>query len=433
LAAKNEPAGLALRLVAIERLRTVLGGSNFSPITAAELADSRDRAIANRLVTTALRRHGHLNLVIENLLERGMPSKSGSFEATLRLSLAQLLYLPDLGDHSALYLAVEALRRDKRATHLAGLMNAMLRRAQKERERLLEPPPALLFPEALRKAWQNAYGVEAVGRFAAALLAGTPLDLTLKTSDPALLEALGAEALLADTVRIQNRDKAVDALPGYAEGQWWVQDVAAALPARLIDLPQGASVLDLCAAPGGKTAQLVKAGYKVTALDNDAGRLGRLRANLQRLHYDAEIVEADAATFAPEQKFDAVLLDAPCSATGTFRRHPEVIWHREQSDIAGRVKLQQKLIARAAECLKPGGILIYCVCSLEAAEGESQAAWALSNVPGLKPEPIGAEELGGLERAVTGEGTVRTHPGLALPNRLAGSLDGFFIARFRRI
>jgi 16S rRNA (cytosine967-C5)-methyltransferase len=433
LATKKDPAGLALRLVAIERLRSVLGGGNFIPIASSELAEGRDRAIANRLVTTALRRHGHLNLVIENLLERGMPAKSGSFEATLRLSLAQLLYLPDLGDHSALFLAVEALRRDKRATHLAGLMNAMLRRAQTERERLLQPPLPLLFPEALRKNWQKAYSHEAIETFGEALLAGAPLDITLKANDSALINALGAELLLADTVRVQNRDRAVDALPGYAEGQWWVQDFAAALPARLIDLPQGSRVLDLCAAPGGKTAQLVKAGYQVTALDNDALRLERLRANLARLNYDAEIVEADAARYAPPEKFDAVLLDAPCSATGTFRRHPEVVWHRQESDVAGRVRLQRKLIANAAECLKPGGVLVYCVCSLEAAEGEAQGAWALANPLGLEAFPIATGELGSFESALTAEGNVRTHPGLALPNGTTGSLDGFFIARFRRI
>ena len=410
----------------------MLSGGNFVPLSAAEIADSRDRALANRLVTTALRRHGHLNLVITHLLERGMPKKSGCFEAVLRLSLAQLLYLPDLGDHSAIFLAVEAVKRDQKAAHLSSLINALLRRAQTESEAMRAPPLDLLFPDWLHKNWQRAYGHEAVLGFGEALLAGAPLDLTLKDADPTLIEALGAKLVVADSVRIASRDHPVDALPGYAEGRWWVQDVAASLPARLLDLPPGARVLDLCAAPGGKTAQLCKAGYAVTALDHDGLRLQRLSANLGRLGYEAEIVEADAASYRPEGLFDGVLLDAPCSATGTFRRHPEVIWHRSASDITGRMAGQRKLLANALACLKPGGVLIYCVCSLEPEEGETQARWALGELPGLEVFPILGQELGALGRMVTRDGQVRTHPAEQVPGEAQGTLDGFFIARFRR-
>jgi 16S rRNA (cytosine967-C5)-methyltransferase len=236
---------------------------------------------------------------------------------------------------------------------------------------------------------------------------------------------------MADSVRIDARDKPVEALPGYSDGRWWVQDAAAAIPARLLDLPANSRVLDLCAAPGGKTAQLVKAGYAVTALDADAKRMERLAGNLERLDYSAQTVVADATTYAPEEPFGGIVLDAPCSATGTFRRHPEVLWHRSLSDIAGRVRLQRNLLRNAAKCLAPGGVLIYCVCSLEPDEGEQQAQWVLANLPELELLPVTAAELPGLPEAVTAQGTVRTHPGMA-PGKQNGGMDGFFVARFRR-
>lgn len=422
--------GLTLRLIAAERLQQVLKGASFSPLSATELADGRDRAIANRLITTALRRHGHLNGVLKRLLERGMPKKSGSFEAVLRLSLAQILYLPELGDHSALFLAGEATKRDKQAQHLGKLMNAILRRAQAEATALRDGAPDQLFAPALVKAWTDAYGADVIPAFAAALLDGAPLDVTLKADYPALLDLLGARPLLADSFRIDDRDKPVDQLPGYTEGRFWVQDAAAAIPARLMGLAPGARVLDVGAAPGGKTAQLIKAGYRVTALDRDPSRMARLQENLMRLSYNADLVTADALDYAPATPFDGVLLDAPCSATGTFRRHPEVVWHRDARDIAGRVVLQRRLIARAVDALRPGGTVVYCVCSLEPEEGEMQAQWAADQ--GLDVIAVTASELDGWAAPVTQAGFVRTHPGQTVPGDKGGTLDGFFVARFRR-
>lgn len=430
---EKNPPGLKLRLLAAERLRIVLGGSNFTPFSAAEVADSRDRALANRLVTTALRRHGQIDVALSGLLDKGMPKKSGSFEAVLRLSLAQLLFLPDLGAHSALFLAVEAVKADPKARHLSGLMNAVLRRAQANSARLSGMSEDMLFPSDVREYWIRAYGEANVERFARALLEGAPLDLTLKDNDPELIEALGATPLGFDSVRIASRDKPVEGLFGYSEGRWWVQDAAAAVPARLIDVAKGARVADFCAAPGGKTAQLIKAGYAVTALDNDAGRVERLTENLARLNYSAEIAIGDAASFRPQQNFDAILLDAPCSATGTFRRHPEVVWHRSEKDIQGRVALQRELLANAVRCLNPGGVLIYCVCSLEQDEGEEQVRWVAKHLPELELLPVTVAELGWLGQALLPDGTVRLHPGLDLPEGIEGSLDGFFVARFRRL
>jgi 16S rRNA (cytosine967-C5)-methyltransferase len=428
---KPDPAGLKLRLVAAQRLKSVLAGDNFSPLTATDLADGRDRALANRLITTALRRQGQLNFIIHALLDKGMPGKSGSFEAVLRLSLAQLVFLPDLGAHSALFLAVEATKRDPKARHLSGLMNAVLRNAQANSAKYGMLSDDLLIPDTFGDTWLQAYGEEAIDGFSTALLAGAPLDLTLKSDDADLVASLGAEPVMADTVRIDQRDRPVEALPGFAEGLWWVQDAASAIPARLLGAKPGGRVLDLCAAPGGKTAQLIKAGYAVTALDSDAGRMERLKENLARLHYTAETVVADAGNYAPASPYAGVLLDAPCSATGTFRRHPEVIWHRSTGDVAGRVRLQRALLTNAFRCLDAGGVLVYCVCSLEPAEGEGQVEWALDALPGLDLWPVTPAELPGLEGAVTKRGLVRTHPGMS-PGGREGGMDGFFVARFRR-
>jgi 16S rRNA (cytosine967-C5)-methyltransferase len=425
------PPGLSIRLIAVERLVAVLRGTHFEPLGEAEIADPRDRALANRLITTELRRHGHISIVLKTLLDRGMPQRSGTFEAVLRLALAQLLFLPDQGAHSALFLAGEALRRDIKAAHLSKLANAVLRRAQAETARWTSLDPLDNLPVWTGGRWRARYGERAARGFAEALLAGAPLDLTLKREDPKLIAALGATRVIADTVRLVDRDRPVTALTGFAEGDWWVQDTASAIPARLVGLPAGARVLDLCAAPGGKTAQLIKAGYRVTALDNDGERLVRLRQNLDRLGYAAELIEADATSFVPEERFEAVLLDAPCTATGTFRRHPEVLLNRHAADITERAALQRRLIAAAANCLNPGGVLIYCTCSLEPEEGEDQAQWALANVRGLAPLPIAGAELAGLESAISGDGYVRTHPAMPAPGQADGTLDGFFVARFQ--
>lgn len=418
--------GLPLRLAAADRLQQVLKGASFSPLSAAELPDARDRAIANRLVTTALRYHGPLAALISELLQRGIPRKSARFEAILHLSLAQLLFLPELGEHSALFLAGEAMRADPRTQHLIKLMNGVLREAQRRRDGVVVDA-ATLFPAHLFDQWRAAYGDEALAAFAVALIEGAPLDLTVKSP----IEGLEAAPVIGDTVRLAERDRPVDQLPGYADGSFWVQDAAAAIPARLMHLAPGARVLDLCAAPGGKTAQLVKAGYAVTALDRDPARMERLAANLARLHFAADLVTSDALEYLPSAPFEGILLDAPCSATGTFRRHPEVVWHRDPADIASRIALQRRLLAHAASLLSPGGTLLYCVCSLEPAEGEAQAAWALAELA-LAPDPVSPAELDGWAAPVTEPGFLRTHPGQTVPGEKGGTLDGFFVARFRR-
>ncbi len=432
MAAKSDPAGLQPRLQAISKLQAVLKGDAFTPLGAGDLADARDRAFANRLVTTALRRQGHLNHILKAVLERGMPPRSGSFEAILRIGLTELLFVPDQADHSALFLAVEAAKRDRRAAHLAKLLNGVLRRVQREPGLYENLTPAQLFPDWAVTRWTKTYGEEAVNGFAEALLAGAPLDLTLRDEDPALITELNGQAVTADTIRIGTRDKPVAELSGFADGRWWVQDASSAVPARLMALDAGARVLDMCAAPGGKTAQLIKAGYQVTALDRDATRLERVAENLSRLGYGAELAVSDATAYVAAEKFDGVLVDAPCAATGTFRRHPEVMWQRSTRDIASRTGLQQQLLTNAVHCLKEGGVLIYATCSLEREEGEDQAQWLLNSMSDMENFPIRAEGESGFDGAVDGNGWLRLHPGMVAPGAMGGTTDGFFVARFRR-
>ena len=421
---KRDLPGLKLRLEAAFHLKSVLEGKPFAPIAPDRLAESRDRALANRMVTVALRRHGQMDAVFKQVLAKGVPQRAGILEAVLRIGIVQLLWLDDI------HLAVESSRADKRAGRFDKLVNGVLRSVQRGAAEFAALGTDTLIPAWLVSQWTKSYGQEAVERFAEILTQSPPLDLTLKSPDPDLVDALGGQPVLGPTLRLAERDAAVADLAGFAEGKWWVQDVSAALPARLLDAAPGEAILDLCAAPGGKTAQLAAAGARVTALDISADRMERVRANLARLGLDAEIVVADALDYAPGPVFDAVLLDAPCSATGTFRRHPEVLLHRNARGVAERVALQRRMLAHATALLKPGGRLIYCVCSLEAGEGEEQLEWVRANLPELEAAAITPSDLDGWDGPVTPQGALRLTPALALPGGVAGGLDGFFIARF---
>jgi 16S rRNA (cytosine967-C5)-methyltransferase len=258
------------------------------------------------------------------------------------------------------------------------------------------------------------------------------LDFTVKSEPEHWAEQLGGRVLPTGTVRTIARGP-VSQLPGFSDGAWWVQDAAAALPARLLGDVRGKSVADLCAAPGGKTAQLVVAGATVTAVDRSEPRLKRLRANLERLNLQAELVTADATSWQAGP-FDAILLDAPCSSTGTIRRHPDIPWLKSEADLKPLTALQGRLLDRAAELLKPGGTLVYCTCSLEPEEGEQAIASLLARIPGLRRSPISAAEVGGLAELVTPEGELRTLP-CHLPDAepRMGGLDGFFASRLERV
>ncbi len=429
------PPGLAARLAAAHALADVTDHARALDerfATPAFLAlEPRDRALARSIVVTSLRRLGTLRAALARFLERGLPKKSGMLEHILVVGAAQILFM-DAPDHSAVDLAVHAARADSRSAPYAGLANAVLRNVAREKEALLQvDDPFLDLPPWLAARWRKTWGEDLAARMASMLRCEPTLDVTVRGDSAEWAEKLGGIVLPTGSVRLRNRAPIED-LPGYSDGAWWVQDAAAAIPARLLAPAPGMRVADLCAAPGGKTAQLAAAGAQVVALDRSAERLRRLTANFARLRLQVDIAVGDALAFEAAP-FDAILLDAPCSATGTIRRHPDVAWSKRASDVAALAVVQAKMLDRACALLKPGGRLVYCTCSLEPEEGPAQIAALLRRNPDMARAPVGAAEIGGLAECLTEEGDVRTLP-TALPNeesRLAG-LDGFFIARLER-
>ncbi|WP_375306367.1 transcription antitermination factor NusB [Bradyrhizobium sp. A11] len=434
-----EVPGLAARRIAadivdgvLHKRRTLddqLDGSGAHP-GLKSLAD-RDRALMRRLVATVLRRLGTLGHVLSRLLDKGIPSDAPRAQSALLIGAAQILWM-DVPDHAAVDLSVRLVQSDRRAARYAGLVNAVLRRCAREGKALVEEvaTQSLDLPPWLLARWSAHYG-EATAREMALALGHEPsLDLTVKSDPAQWASRLHGEMLPTGTVRMLLHG-AVTMLPGFTEGQWWVQDAAAALPARLFGDVKGKSIADLCAAPGGKTAQLALAGAQVTAIDRSPARVARLRENLARLSLQAETVVADAVEWAgPAEGFDGVLIDAPCTSTGTIRRHPDVAWLRQESDIAPLTALQQRLLRKSVSLLKPGGTLIYCTCSLEPEEGEQAVATLLAAEPALRRVPIAAAEVAGLDEILSPEGDLRTLP-CHLPHAdpKLGGLDGFFAAR----
>ena len=346
---------------------------------------------------------------------------------------SQILFL-DVPDHASVDLSVRLAQADHHASHYSGLVNAVLRKLARDGKARLASLDTVLLdtPDWLMQRWIARYGQTAARAIGAAHTREPALDLTVKSDPQTWAKTLDGRVLDTGTVRTIASGP-IPQLPGYAEGEWWVQDAAAALPARLLGDVRGKPVADLCAAPGGKTAQLALAGARVTAVDRSAPRLERVRQNLARLHLDAEIVKADAAAW-DGGPFDAVLVDAPCSSTGTIRRHPDIPWLKSEADLAKLAALQGRLLDRAATRLKPGGTLVYCTCSLEAEEGENQIAVLLARNPGLRRSPIRADEVAGHAELLTPEGELRTLPCYWAydPEPRMGGLDGFYAARIVR-
>lgn len=393
----------------------------------------RDRALVRSIVATVLRRLGTLRHLLAAQLERGMPREAPQLEAILLVGAAQILFL-DVPDHAAVDLSVRLVQADRPASRYAGLVNAVLRKlTQDGKQKLAALDTAMLdTPDWLMRRWIAHYG-EAMARDIAAAHAREPaLDLTVKSDPETWAKTLNGRALPTGTVRLIPSGP-VSQLPGYAEGAWWVQDVAAAMPAKLLGDVRGKSVADLCAAPGGKTAQLAAAGAQVTAVDRSPARLARLRQNMNRLQLTADIVEADAGVWQGGP-FDAVLLDAPCSSTGAIRRHPDIPWLKSETDLDKLAALQARLLDHAVTLVKPGGTLLYCTCSLEPEEGERQTAALLGRNAALRRDPVRPDEAGGHAEFVTADGDLRTLP-CHWPDpepRMAG-LDGFYAARITRI
>jgi 16S rRNA (cytosine967-C5)-methyltransferase len=434
--------GFAVRRIAADILDGVLrrrralddlldGGG---PLAAALAAlGERDRALARALVGMVLRRLGTLRHLLALFLDRGLPVQAPRVETALLLGAAQILFL-DVPDHAAVDLAVRLVQADHVAERFAGLVNAVLRRLAREgAERLAAlDPVSLNTPAWLMARWIKTYG-EATARAIAAANSREPaLDLTVKSDPQTWAARLQGRVLATGTVRTVAHGP-VTALPGFSEGAWWVQDAAAALPARLFGDLKGLRVADLCAAPGGKTAQLAAAGAHVTAVDRVPARLDRVRENLARLSLGAELVCADLTTWETEQKFDAVLLDAPCSSTGTIRRHPDVPWLKGEADIAALARLQRHLSERALALTKSDGTFIYSTCSLEPEENEHLVAELLTREPALRRHPIEPEQVGGYAEFINKDGDLRTLP-CQLPDadsQFAG-VDGFYAARLVR-
>jgi 16S rRNA (cytosine967-C5)-methyltransferase len=438
--AANFPAGFAAREAGTRILHHILAKSRPLDEALAILDDPEfaslapnDRAFARAIVTTALRREGQIADALARFVTSPLPEKRGRLDQILLAGGAQLLFM-DTPAHAAINVAVAQARHDGGARRFASLVNAVLRRLAGSKAEILADQDAarLNTPDWLWRRWCAHYGADTARAIAGQHLIEPPLDLTVKSDTEGWATRLGGVALPTGSVRLAARGR-IEALEGYADGAWWVQDAAAALPARLLGNVAGLRVADLCAAPGGKTAQLAHAGAQVIAVDQSPKRLARLRMNLTRLRLDAETVAADATDWHPPAPLDAVLLDAPCTATGTIRRHPDIAHLKASADLEKLVALQSRLIDKAAEILRPGGRLVYCTCSLEPEEGMAQIERLLSRRSDFTLEPISAEALGGPSEWVCAPGVLRTlpHQMPAAEPGLSG-IDGFFAARLHK-
>ncbi|MCF3934158.1 MFS transporter [Acuticoccus sp. M5D2P5] len=386
--------------------------------------EPRDAALARAIARITVRRRGDIDWCLANLMDKALPKRAEAVRSILRISAAQLLFMRQ-ADHAAVNVAVALLKGDAATGGFAGLANAVLRRLIRERDLLLARLPVEAnTPGWLWERWVATYGEANAAAIAAIHREEPGLDLAFAAPSP-LPE--GAERLPTGGARLPAG--AVTEIEGYAAGSWWVQDVAAQLPATLLGDVAGRHILDLCAAPGGKTMQLAASGARVTAVEIDAGRAARLRENLARtrLADRVDVVVGDA--LQAEGTYDGVLLDAPCSATGTMRRQPDVAWAKTKADITALSRVQKDLLRHAAARLAPGGSLVYATCSIEPEEGEAQLRFVAKFLPELTLEPI---TDGPAAAFATEEGAMRTLPHMALEGTDLRGLDGFFAARFRR-
>jgi len=450
----DTPRGIAVRRAACDLLEQVRGGLAFDDALSqcrsymalgtpeTQGGDSRqdygraDRGFARAMASTALRRRGTIDHLIGPYLDRPLPAKATRVMDILRISAAQSLFL-ETPDHAAVSLATDLSKERRETGGYAALVNAIARKVAKSGgDKLPDLPVRLDTPAWLWRQWERAYGPAISRKIAAAHRHPAPLDITLKDAATRAhwMETLGATALAPEqfpaSLRLNTVPRDVTQLPGFADGAWWVQDFSAHIPVASLGDITGKSVLDLCAAPGGKTLQLAAAGAAVTAIDRQATRMEKVEHNLARTGLSAQRYVADALDFTAAEPFDIVLLDAPCTATGTIRRHPDIPWAKSADDVASMARVQQRLIDQALTLVKPGGMLVYCTCSLQAEEGEDQIKSALTRHSQISRQAIEksvfSKEIG---TAINRHGEVRLLPFMAGEN---GGVDGFFCAHLVR-
>ncbi len=393
----------------------------------------RDRALARAIVGASFRRKGQIDHVLGTFLDRGLPARAGTLYPILLSGAAQILFL-NVPSHAAIDLAVRLAQWDPRTKRYDKLVNAVLRRVAEKGDDIAASDDAARIntPAWLWGRWVRTWGEERTHAIAAAHLVEPPLDLTVKADPQIWADIVRGRVLPTGSVRLLPKGRIED-LQGFTEGAWWVQDAAASIPAQLLGDIAGKHVADLCAVPGGKTAQLAAAGAIVTSVDSSNSRLKRLDENLTRLGLSANTVEADVANWQPSERFDAVLLDPPCSSTGTIRRHPDIPYLKSDADIAELAVLQRRFLDNAVSLLKPGGTLVYSTCSLEPEEGEAQIAALLARNGTVQIDPLREDEPFGNTEWAEASGILRTFPfQLQLDPPEWSGLDGFFAARLTR-
>ena len=429
--------GLHTRAVAFDILSEVLLKKNpldqvLSRHKTFNRLEPRERNLARMLISTILRRKGQIDDLIRRALDKDQDLHPQTLPLILYIGICQIIFM-DIPDHAAVDTSVR-LAEENNMTRQKGLVNAILRRMTTEGKEWInhQDEVTVNIPNWLLTQWIADYGLTTAAQIAQASLTEAATDVTVKNLQEKELWKgnLQATELPTGSLRLSS-GAGIPELPGFAEGAWWVQDASAALPAKLLGDLNGKTVIDLCAAPGGKTAQLASTGANVIAVDRSAKRLERLKENMMRLDLTdrVDITVGDGSVWQPSDPVDAVLLDVPCSATGTLRRHPDVMHLKSNEDVARLGDLQERLLSNAAKMVKAGGILIYCTCSLQKSEGEDRIEKFLSENSNFTRQPIKPEEVGGLETLINESGDLRVLPFHLAPQ---GGMDGFYVARLTR-
>lgn len=423
------------RYVAARCLQLVLEQGQPLDLAMSEIAlfkqlEGRDRAFARLITATTLRRLGQIDAVLEPFIKK---TPAPYPLAILRTGAAQLLFL-DTPAHAAVGAAVSLLKRSKKTISASGMANAVLRRISEQGQDLLEKTNTTQnLPKWLKEDWTKSYGHGDCEKIADIFVKEPPLDISVKNDAGNWAEKIGGDLLPGGTIR-RAKIGDITAISGFRDGAWWAQDISASLPVKLLGDLENSRVLDMCAAPGGKTMQLAAAGADVTALDKNTSRIKFIEENLKRTGLKAKILVGDGTKWRDQEKtaeagFDHVLLDAPCTATGTFRRRPDVLHRKAAIDVEHLTRVQERLLLAAARHVRPGGTLLYCTCSLQKREGEEQVTKFLKNRFDFRLIPVLEEEMFTLTCAISARGEVRILPFFLSEQ---GAMDGFFIARFTR-